>query len=225
MKFPAIIVNFKTYEQSTGKNAVKLAMICDSTAKKQRKNIIIAVQAADISSVAKAVKIPVFSQHVDNISFGKNTGFILPEAVKAAGASGTLLNHAEHKLDYKVLKATIDLCRKLKLTTVVCAADNKEAKIVAKMNPDIIAVEPPELIGSGIPVSQAKPKFIINAVKAVHKIKKIPVICGAGIGNGNDVRKALELGTVGVLPASAITTAKNPGKVVEDMANGLITKK
>src|SRR3989344_1802069 len=118
MKTPVIIVNFKTYPQATGDNAARLAKACEKVAKASGVNIIAAVQASDIYRVASSAKIPVFAQHVDNIDYGKNTGFILPEAVKDAGASGTLLNHAEHKLDYKVLKATIDLCRRLKLTTV-----------------------------------------------------------------------------------------------------------
>ena len=220
MKLPVIVVNFKTYRQSSGKNAVKLAKICEKVAKKNKSNIIVAVQAANISEVAHAVKIPVYAQHVDNISYGKNTGFTLPEAVKAAGASGTLLNHAEHKLDHKTLAATINSCRKLKLTTVVCAANNREAAAVARMKPDIIAIEPPELIGTGISVSKAKPQFIKSGVKAVHKIKKIPVICGAGISTGDDVKRALQLGTVGVLPASAIDTATNPEAVVKDLVSG-----
>ena len=221
MKLPVIVVNFKTYRQSSGKNAVKLARICEKVSKKTKSSIIVAVQAADISEIARTVKIPVYAQHVDNISYGKNTGFIFPETVKAAGASGTLLNHAEHKLDYKTLAATINSCRKLKLTTVVCAANNREAVAVAKMKPDVIAIEPPELIGTGISVSKAKPQFIKSGVKAVHKIKKIPVICGAGISTGQDVKRALQLGTVGVLPASAIDTAGNPEAVVKDLVTGL----
>jgi len=217
MKTPIIIVNFKTYRQATGKNAVKLAKICEKVAKQSKVNIVVAVQAADISKVASSVKIPVFAQHVDNISYGKNTGFTLPEAVKQAGAKGTLLNHAEHKLDYKILAATINSCKKLKLTTVVCAANNKEAAIVAKFSSDFIAVEPPALIGTLVSVSKADPKVVTSSIAAIKKVKNIPVLCGAGVANGEDVAKALKLGTKGVLIATAVDKAKDPKAALNDL--------
>ena len=217
MKTPVIVVNFKTYREATGKNAVSLAKLCEKVAKESKTNIIAAVQAADIAAVSKAVRIPVWAQHVDNIAYGKNTGFILPDAVKEAGASGTLLNHAEHKLDYKILAATIEICKRLGLTTVVCAANNREAAAAARFSPDFIAVEPPELIGTGIPVSKAKPEVVTKSIAAVNKVKSIPVLCGAGINKGEDVKKALELGTEGVLLASSVTTAGNPEAVLRDL--------
>ena len=217
MKQPIIIVNFKTYRRATWDNAVKLARACEKISAKSGVNIAVAVQAVDIPRVASAVKIPVLAQHVDSITYGKNTGFILPEAVKQAGARGTLLNHAEHKLNYKILADTINSCKKLKLTTVVCAADNKEASVAAKLNPDFIAVEPPELIGTGIPVSKAKPKVVTSSIAAVRKVKNIPVLCGAGINTGEDVLKALKLGAKGLLLASAVTSAKNQEAVLRDL--------
>ncbi|MAG15850.1 triose-phosphate isomerase [Candidatus Woesearchaeota archaeon] len=209
MRTPVIIVNFKTYQQATGKNAVKLAKACEKVAKESKVEIVAAVQTADISKVANAVKIPVFAQHVDKISYGKNTGFILPESVKKSGASGTLLNHAEHKLDYKILKDTINSCKKLKLTTVVCAANKKEAAVVAKFKPNFIAVEPPELIGKLVSVSKVEPDVVISSIAAIRKVSSTPVLCGAGVANGEDVKKAIELGTKGVLIATAVTKAKN----------------
>jgi len=212
---PFILINVKTYKQATGTNAVKLAKICEKVAKKKRVPVIICVQTADISRVASSVKIPVWAQHVDNIDYGRNTGFVLPQSVKSAGAKGTLLNHAEHKLNYKVLAETVKRCRKLKLTTMVCAANKKEAAIVAHYNPDFIAIEPPALIGTGISVSTAKPGIITSAIKAVKG--KAPVVCGAGITNGEDVKKALELGTKGALVASAFAKAKNPESILKDL--------
>lgn len=221
MKTPVIVVNFKTYEQAIGKNAVGLAKACEKVAKKSGVNIVAAVQAADIYRVASSVKIPVFAQHVDSIAYGKNTGFTLPEAVKAAGASGTLLNHAEHKLDYKVLADTINSCKRLGMTTIVCAAGKEEAAIAAKLNPDFIAVELPELIGTLVSVSKVKPEVVTSAIKEVKRIKDIPVLCGAGVANGDDVKKALELGTVGVLVATAVVVAKNPEAALTDLVKSL----
>ncbi len=218
MKTPVIIVNFKTYSEATGASAVKLAKICEKVARQENVEIAVAVQAADIAAVAKAVSIPVFAQHVDSISYGKNTGFILPESVKTAGASGTLLNHAEHKLDYRVLESAVKICRKLKLTTVVCAANNREASIVAGFSPDFIAVEPPELIGTLVSVSKASPEVVASSIAAVKRVKNIPVLCGAGVANGEDIRKAIELGTRGVLVATAVDKAKNPESALKELA-------
>ena len=103
---------------------------------------------------------------------------MLPEAVRQNGAKGTFLNHAEHKLDHKVLKATIKACKKAGLTTIVFASDKRESAKIAAFNPDCIAVEPPELIGTGISVSSAKPQVISSSVAAVKKVRKIPSFAG-----------------------------------------------
>jgi triosephosphate isomerase len=81
------------------------------------------------------------------------------------------------------------------------------------MKPDYIAVEPRELIGGKISVSQARPELISDTVKAV----KTKVLCGAGINTRQDVKKALKLGAKGVLVASAVAKSKNPGKVLKEL--------
>jgi triosephosphate isomerase (TIM) len=221
LKTPLTIINFKTYGQTTGKNAVKLAKTCEKVARKSGAEIAVAVQAADIAPVAAAVSIPVLAQHADNIEHGKNTGFILPESIKEAGASGTLLNHAEHKIDHKVLAATIRRCKKLGITTIVCAASRKESAEVARFSPDFIAVELPELIGTLVSVSRVNPEVVRSSIEAIKKVKDIPVLCGAGVANGEDVRKALQLGTKGVLVATAVDKADDPEAALVDLVNGL----
>ncbi len=221
MKTPVIIVNFKTYRQATGNNSVKLARACEKVAKASGVNIVAAAQAADIYRVASSARIPVFAQHVDNVSYGKNTGFVLPEAVKAAGASGTLLNHAEHKIEYTALADTITRCKRLGLTTVVCAEGREEAALVAKLNPDFIAVELPELIGTLVSVSKANPEEVTSAIAEIKRVRDIPVLCGAGVANGDDVAKALKLGTKGVLLATAVTTAKNPEAALAELVKSI----
>ncbi len=224
---PLIIVNFKTYKEATGENAVKLAKMCEAAAKKtaNKVKIAVAVQAADILRVSAAVDaklISVFAQHIDANGQGKSTGFVTAEAVSGAGASGTLLNHAEHKIT-DVAKR-IATAKAAKLATVVCAADVAEAKAIAGMkpSPDYIAVEPPELIGGKISVSEAKPELIAAAVAAVKKANMgITVLCGAGVNSRKDVEKALELGTEGILVASAVVLAKNPEEALLELIKGV----
>jgi triosephosphate isomerase len=205
---PLVVVNFKTYKEATGANALKLAKACS-----RFKNAIICVQAADLC-LAKKVKIPVFAQHVDLVDYGQFTGFILPEDVKADGAKGTLLNHSEHRLKFDVLKKLVQRCRKIKLKTIVCAKTADEVRKVSKLKPDFVAIEPPELIGGKISVSTARPSLISDAVKK----SIVPVLCGAGVHTGEDVKIAMKLGAKGVLVASGVVKAKNPAKVLKELA-------
>ena len=223
LKTPIIIVNFKTYKESTGDNAIKLAEVCNKIAKETKTSIAIAVQSTDIYRISKIVSIPVLSQHIDAIDFGKNTGFLLPESIKQAGAEATLLNHSEHRLDFELLKIFIERAKQAGLKTIVCAKDVEDAKKIAGLSPDFIAVEPPELIGGKISVSEAKPEVISDSVKAIKSInKKIKVLCGAGIHNKDDVKKAVKLGADGILVASGIVKAGNQEAALKDLVDGLI---
>jgi len=121
------------------------------------------------------------------------------------------------------LEAAIRRAEEVGLMTMVCSNNPKVSAAVAALSPDYVAVEPPELIGTGIPVSKAKPEVITNTVNLVKKISpKVKVLTGAGISTGEDVKKALELGTVGVLLASGVTRAKDPEKAIRDLVSLII---
>ena len=208
-----IAINFKTYKESTGKNAIALAKACAS------KNVILCVDALSLKEVAKAVKVPIFAQHVDGVTFGGHTGNLTPEMITAAGGKGSLINHSEDRYSNKELETAIKRCKEAKILSLVCAQTPSEAKRIAKLQPDAIAIEPPKLIGGDISVTTANPKIITKTIEAVRKVnQKIPVLCGAGVKTDVDVRIALELGATGVLLASGITKAKNPRKVLKDLA-------
>ena len=66
----SVVVNFKTYEQATGNNALALARVCDDVAKETSSNIVVAVQATDIKAIAESVDISVFAQHIDAVEYG-----------------------------------------------------------------------------------------------------------------------------------------------------------
>lgn len=218
MKLPVIIVNFKLYEQATGDNAVELAKLHEKVARETGASIAVAVNPVDLARVAEAVSIPVFAQHVDPIKFGGHTGHILSELVKESGAYGTLLNHAEYPIGNESIIKSIERCREVGLFTVLCAATPEIAKEFMKFRPDLIAVEPPELIGGDISVSKAGPHIIENAVRLVGENR---VLVGAGIRDPEDVTIALALGAVGVLLASGVTKAKDPYLVLQGLAAGL----
>lgn len=218
---PMLLVNFKTYEEATGKAAVKLARAAASAAKKSGGNVVISVQPTDLHRVSSVVDMPVYAQHMDPVSPGSHTGWILPEAIKEAGAKGTLINHSEHAVDSARIGECVKRCRQLGLVSVCCAATPEKAAEIAAFLPDFIAIEPPELIGGKVSVSTANPQIIENTVDAVKRVSEdVMVLCGAGVQCGKDVAKALELGAVGVLVASAIVKSKSPEKVMLDLISG-----
>lgn len=219
ISFPILITNFKTYESAAGKSALTLAKIHEKIAKEFNVNFACAVQACDIRLVSSAVKIPILAQHFDLAGQGKFTGFTPIESLKQAGAIGSLLNHAEHKISFEILEKSIIRAKELDFFTVVCAKDEKEALAISKLKPDCIAVEPPELIGGDISVSTASPDII---KKSVSLIKDIPVIVGAGIKTAKDIKIALKLGAKGILLASGVTEAKDKEVVLREFAKAML---
>jgi triosephosphate isomerase len=215
-----IIVNFKTYLESTGKRAIELAKHAEKASKETGACIIVAPQFADIAKIAEAVEIPVFAQHIDPIKPGNCTGHILAESIMDAGAVGTLINHSEMQLKLSDVDAVVRLTREKKLISCVCTSNPSISAAVAYLNPDIISIEPPELIGTGVAVSQAQPEAVTNTIRLVRKVNDEAVIlCGAGISRGEDVSVALKLGTHGVLVASGIVKAKDPYSVLRAFAD------
>ncbi|MEE9323815.1 MAG: triose-phosphate isomerase [Candidatus Aenigmarchaeota archaeon] len=216
---PILLINLKTYEEGTGENALDIAKAADSLAGNDVE-IVIAVQPADIRKISDSVKIPVFSQHVDPIVYGSNTGWTLPESVKTAGATGTLLNHSERQTDLETIRKSLARCKDIGLRTVVCAGTPEKAKEVASLKPDYIAIEPPELIGGDISVSKAKPEVITQSIEKVNSVENIPVLCGAGVKDKEDVKKAIELGAKGILVASGVAKSENPEEAIKDLLKG-----
>jgi triosephosphate isomerase len=220
LQTPVIIVNFKTYLEATGRKAVEIAKKAEKVSKEMNVNIAVVPQFADITNVAKAVEIPVFAQHIDPITPGSYTGHVLAESVKEAGAVGTLINHSERQLKLSNIDATIKLACEKGLVSCVCANNPSVSAAVAALKPNIVSVEPPELIGTGIAVSKAQPEVVTNTVKLVREVNaKVTILCGAGISHGEDVAVALKLGTQGVLVASGIVKAKNQYSILREFAD------
>ncbi len=209
--------------EATGKRAIELAKVAEDVSRETGVTIIVAPQFTDIEPVSKTVDVPVFSQHMDAVKPGAHTGHVLAEAVKSAGADGSLLNHSERRINPSEITESVKLCAEADLRSLVCA-DTTEASVgIAKMMPDMIAIEPPELIGTGISVSKARPELITESVNEIRKLNRgVKVLCGAGVTSAEDVSKALELGSEGVLVASSIVKSKNPRIVLQSMANMML---
>jgi triosephosphate isomerase len=213
-----VIINFKAYKEGSGKAAIELAKIADDVAKRCDDYIAVAVTALDLAEIVKEVSIDVFAQHVDAVEFGSHTGRINAEMIQEKGAKGSLINHSERRLKLADIEFVVSKLRDLNLTSVVCTNNVATTAAAAALNPDYVAVEPPELIGSGIPVSKAEPEIVENSVKSAKNVSsKVKVLCGAGITCHEDFAAALDLGAEGVLLASGIVKAKDRKAALEEL--------
>ena len=214
------IINYKNYEEIAGINGAKLASIADKISKKYKVKIAISPPHHLLGIKYSG---PILAQHTDNSKTGSTTGFVIPELLKKSKISGSLINHSEHRINPKDIEELVVRFQNLGLVSVVCVQDTKEAAKYAKLNPNYIAIEPPELIGSGKAVSTERPELITESVKAVKNAKNSTrLLCGAGIVSGRDVRKAIELGSSGILVASGIIKAKNWSAIVEEFAKAML---
>lgn len=214
---PLILLNFKTYPEAAGTKALSLAKKLEKVRTKKYE-IVIAPSLPTLEEVAAATSLTVYSQHTDLAGLGAFTGKVSAQELKKIGVKGTLLNHSERKIPFPILKKIAADCKKQKLIVVVCASSLAEAQHVAALKPDYLAYEPPELIGGNISVTKTKPEVILKAVELVKKISpKTKVLCGAGVHSREDILKALQLGTKGVLIGHAVPKAKDPAKFLREL--------
>jgi triosephosphate isomerase (TIM) len=218
---PLLLVNLKTYPGHLGPGAERTARLLEELGHARGISVAVAPATPDLGRVAASVSIPVLAQHIDPIDAGARTGFVPAEAVRAAGGWGSLVNHSEHPLAVAQSHQAVERLRALGLSAVVCARDAAVARRLAHLEPGYLAVEPPELIGGDAAVSTARPEVVSETVDAVREVATaVRVLCGAGIHDRRDVHCALELGSAGVLVASAVTRASDPRAAIEELLAG-----
>ena len=216
------VINCKNYEEISGDKIIQFVKTAEKVSKKFKVKIAIAPPQHLIGLVANS-SIPILAQHIDDAKVGSTTGFIIPELLKNSKVKGSLINHSEHRISSKEIQKLVLKLKELKMISIVCVKDVAEAKKYAKLDPNFIAIEPPELIGSGKAVSKEKPELITKAAKAVKDANnKTKLLCGAGIVSGEDVSKASELGSKGILVASGIVKAKNWNKIMTEFAKSMV---
>ncbi|MGZ6316328.1 MAG: triose-phosphate isomerase [Anaerolineales bacterium] len=205
-----------------GEQALALARHADAMSAKYGVQIIFTPQSVDIRLLASEMKrVLVFAQHMDALEVGRGIGSVLPEAVKAAGAAGVLLNHAEKKLTMDELRRTMERAGEVGLATMVCADNREQAIAIAKLQPDIIIAESPELIGVGRR-GQNDQQVISKTNQAVWNINPmIRVLHGAGISCGQDVYDIIAAGAQGAGSTSGILKAPDPFAMLEEMISAV----
>lgn len=216
---PVLVINFKNYQEVFDNGALGLTKTAQSIAKKLKVSIVVCPPTPSIAEVCREVSIPVFVQHIDLERPGSSTGAIVPEVLKSYGVRGSLINHSEKRIPISAIKFRIERLRNVKMISLACAQTPEEVSGIARLAPDWLAVEPPELIGSGRAVSKVNPKIVRDSVVACRKGNpNVRLLCGAGIVNGEDVAAAVRLGARGVLVASGIVRAKDWDKTIEELA-------
>ncbi|WP_371503635.1 triose-phosphate isomerase [Nitrosopumilus adriaticus] len=216
------VINCKNYEEVSGDKIIKFVKTAEKISKKYKVKIAISPPQHLIGLVASST-IPIFAQHIDDSKIGSTTGFIIPELLKKSKVKGSLINHSEHRISSKEIERLISKLKELKMVSILCVKDVAEVKKYVKLNPDYIAIEPPELIGSGKAVSKEQPELISKAASIINNSKnKTKLLCGAGIVSGEDVAKAIELGSKGILVASGIIKAKDWNKIISEFAKALV---
>ncbi|HUR68520.1 MAG TPA: triose-phosphate isomerase [Candidatus Thermoplasmatota archaeon] len=219
---PVVIINYKAYPACVGKNAVAFTHALERAAEGKHVTLAVATQAADILRVSQAARIAVLAEHVDSLAPGNGTGSTLVEAAADAGAVGSLVNHAEKRLTLAEIGAVVTRLRASGLASVVCSDTAATTRGAAALRPDFVAVEPPELIGGTVSVTKADPGIVRDSVKLAKEVAPdVRVLCGAGVQTGEDLAAALKLGADGVLLASAVTKAKDPGAALAQLLTGL----
>lgn len=218
MKRP-LIINFKNYEEVSGDRAIKLADSARQVAENLQLEIVLAPPHPVLALLAKEIRIPVICQHVDDEKMGPSTGFIMPEIAKSYGAVGSLINHSEHRMEMSSISHLVERLRKLDMVSIVCAQEPQEVVEISNLEPDFIAIEPPELIGSGRAVSKENPAIITKSIEGAGS--RSSIICGAGISDKDDVSKAMDLGSQGILVASGVIKAASWEKKITELASAM----
>jgi len=223
------IINSKNYIEASGDNALSLAgTIRDLRKEFDSVKVVLATQAFSLSRITSNFpEVDAFCQHVDSKGLGSTTGYLIPEIAKSFGARGSLINHSEHRVPAEIISELVPKLRQLSMVSVVCARDGGEVTEFAKYEPDYIAIEPPELIGSGKAVSKTRPDLIVdsrrNLDSAISRLNsKTKLLCGAGIVDPIDATRAVELGSDGILVASGVIKSPDWKKAILGLVMGLI---
>ena len=215
-----LILNFKNYLEISGDKTIELAKAAEKVSNNLGVEIVVAPPQASLWAVTNNIGIPVICQHVDDANPGSTTGFFIPEMAKSYGSVGSLINHSEHRIDMKSIMNLVHMLKKLDLISVVCARTPAEVAEIAKINPDFVAIEPPELIGSGKAISKEAPEILSSSVKAISdNSDSARIICGAGIVDKSDVTRAFELGAQGILIASGVIKANSWEEKISELAS------
>lgn len=227
MQEPILIINFKNYMEVSGKRCLAFAQEAERVARELNmlESIAVAPPNPALALIAEHVSIPVIAQHVDDKGEGSTTGYNVAKMLRSFNIRGSIVNHSEHRLLPKEIEGIVKALHASNMLSIVCVREPDEIDTIAglEFEPDYIAIEPPELIGTGNAVSKSKPEVITGSVGRAGRLGlRSKVICGAGIVDGRDAMAAIRLGSRGVLVASGIVKAENWYEKIKDIASNML---
>lgn len=218
-------VNYKLEPNTFGDKGIDMTSSLTEAAEAMARFDVLVIIVPQLVYLAQQVKEfqedNIFAPHVDPHKPGRGTGFVNVESLRDMGCKGTVLNHAEHKLPFDVLKQSFERAKEVGLQVMVCADSLDEARSILKLSPDFVAYEPPDLIGGDISVSSAQPTVVKDFVDLVsgHSSPTLPII-GAGIKTRADVEMSFQLGAWGIFVASGVIKAADPVDAFTDLLDG-----
>ena len=200
-----------------GDTVLQYAKAADAAAEKYDIDVLFITPAVEIRRVVENTKhLIVLAPYMDTLRPGRGMADILPEALKAAGAKGVVINHCEKPMSLPQMKKTIDRARELDFLVFACADTLEEAKAIAQLHPDIINPEPSQIIGGGNGVSPMD--YVKDSIKVIKEIyPDILVEQAAGITNGQQVYDFIMAGSEAAGAASGIMNAKDPIAMIDEM--------
>ncbi|MCL5788293.1 MAG: triose-phosphate isomerase [Candidatus Marsarchaeota archaeon] len=216
-----VIINYKTYPSVAGKEGLRLAIEATSVSREFGIELVVAPNLVDTSLFCQAGGLTVFAQHCDLGNRGNMTGRVTLDSLRTVGAEGLLVNHSEYPQTDSEIEELVMQARQMGLKTCVCVPDSSKLEAYARLCPDYLAVEPPELIGGDVSVSKARPGLLKEAFKAIRSSSKTTApLCGAGIKTAEDVSVAKKLGGSGVLIASGFVLSDDPISQLANLISG-----
>lgn len=199
-----------------GDDVLALALAADAAAIEFDLDVMFVTPFIEIRRVAEATtRLIVLAPHMDTLRPGRGIADALPEAIRAAGAQGVVLNHAERPLPLAELRSSIERAKEVGLLSFVCADTISDARAVAQLGPDIINPEQPDAIGTSAGVDIAFMRGAVHAIKSVNE--SILIEQAAGITTPSQVHEYISEGAEGVGVASGIVNAEDPHQMVRAM--------
>lgn len=218
LRIPYFEIGIKNYLY--GDDVLKLAQAAEAASLEADIDVVFIAPYTEIRRVAETCpKLTVLAPYMDTLRPGRGMADVLPEALKAAGAQGVVINHCERPMSLGAIKATIDRANELDLLSFVCADTIAEAKAVAQLHPDIINPEPTELIGTG---NTSDMGYVTESIRVIKEIyPDIIVEQAAGITCGQQVYDLILAGAEAAGAASGICTAPDPCAMAAEMIHAV----
>ena len=201
-----------------GDDVFKYAKAVDAAAIKYDVDALFIAPYTEIRRIAENTeKLIILAPYMDTLRPGRGIADVLPEAIKAAGAQGVLLNHCERPMSLPAIKETIERANELDLFTFACADSIVEAKAIAQFHPDIINPEPSELIGTTEASDMTYVKQTLEVIRSLFP--DILVEQAAGITKGSQIYDFIMVGNDGAGSASGILKSPDPFALLDEMVS------